>query len=325
MITRTKLLAWLSGLPLTLIGLITFLAGILPVVTGYVSATNGLALGYVLLVVNLVFAILVREKIKNSPFLLLFHIALLLMLLAIGFSRLTYFKGWVEISPNMPITEPTGVISKGPWHPNAFKNTRVQLLDFEANYGTDGRYQSIRSLLQVGNKQQPTLIDDSQTADILGYQFTQSSNIGFALSFVWMADDGTMVQGLSHFPSIIAYPETQGLELDLPNVKQPVWVGLEIASDRPSFFTPRFVVPQEYGYQVMASDGGYQVRPGQSIQLPEGSLMLQAVVPWVGYDLYYDPSIYFLLFSALIGVFALAVFLWQRQTTSSWVLEEHHE
>ena len=126
MITRNKLLAWLSGLPLTLLGLVTFLAGVLPVVTGYVSATSGLALGYSLLLINLVFAILVREKIKNNPLLLLFHMALLLMLLAVGVSRLTYFKGWVEISPDMPITEPTGVISKGPC-PSSFVPSTLTL------------------------------------------------------------------------------------------------------------------------------------------------------------------------------------------------------
>ena len=325
MITRTKLLAWLSGLPLTLIGLITFLAGILPVVTGYVSATNGLALGYVLLVVNLVFAILVREKIKSSPFLLLFHIALLLMLLAIGFSRLTYFKGWVEISPNMPITEPTGVISKGPWHPNAFKNTRVTLAGFSARYAADGRYQATDSLLLVGAKEKRVFVSDAKTANILGYQFTRSFNIGFALSFVWMANDGTLVQGLSHFPSMTAYPETQGLELDLPLLQKPLWVGLDVQSDRLSYFSPEFRVPKAYRFELMASNGRHDVRVGETVDLPEGAIKIMALVPWVGYELYYDPSIYFLLFSALIGVFALAVFLWQRQTTSSWILEEHHE
>ena len=325
MITRYKLLAWLSGLPLTLLGLVTFLAGVLPVVTGYVSATSGLALGYSLLLINLVFAILVREKIKNNPFLLLFHMALLLMLLAVGVSRLTYFKGWVEISLDMPITEPTGVISKGPWHPNAFKKTRVALLDFEANYGSDGRYQSIRSLLQVGNSQQPTLIADSQTADILGYQFTQSSNIGFALSFVWMATDGTLVQGVSHFPSQTAYPETQGIDLQLPGVEKSIWIGLDIVSKRQDFFTPEFHVPEDYSYTVMSTSGPQMVTPNSAVSLPEGQLMLNGLVPWIGYDLYYDPSIYFLLFTSLIGVCALAIFLWQRQVKTSWILENDDE
>jgi len=145
LITRYKLLAWLSGLPLTLLGLVTFLAGVLPVVTGYVSATSGLALGYSLLLINLVFAILVREKIKNNPFLLLFHMALLLMLLAVGVSRLTYFKGWVQIAVDHPITEPSGVISKGPWHPNRFTNTRVALKEFSAEYREGGSRKSQKS------------------------------------------------------------------------------------------------------------------------------------------------------------------------------------
>jgi len=324
LITRNKLLAWLSGLPLTLLGLVTFLAGVLPVVTGYVSATSGLALGYSLLLINLVFAILVREKIKNNPFLLLFHMALLLMLLAVGVSRLTYFKGWVQIAVDHPITEPSGVISKGPWHPNRFTNTRVALKEFSAEYREGGSRKSQKSVIQVGDNKL-VRVDDAETADILGYQFTISKNLGFALEFMWIGSDGNLIQGVSHFPSIIAYPETQGIDLQLPGVEKSIWIGLDIVSKRQDFFTPEFRVPDDYSYTVMSTSGPLMVTPNSAVSLPEGQLMLNGLVPWIGYDLYYDPSIYFLLFTSLIGVCALALFLWQRQGKTSWILENDDE
>ena len=321
---RNKILNALSGLPLTLLGLILFLGGVLPVVTGKMAATTALAPGYSLLVLNLVFAILIREKIRNSLPLLLFHLCLLLMLLSVGVSRLTYFKGWVEIAVDHPITEPSGVISKGPWHPNRFTNTRVALMDFSAEYRESGGRKSQKSVIQVGDGKL-VRVDDAETADILGYQFTVSNNVGFALEFMWIGNDGNLIQGIKHFPSQTAYPETQGIDLPLPGVEKPIWIGLDIVSKRQDFFTPEFRVPDDYSYTVMAANRGESVAPNGAIALPEGRLVLNGLVPWIGYELYYDPSIYFLLFTSLIGVCALAIFLWQRQGKTSWILENDDE
>lgn len=325
MLYRLKILNWLSGLPLTLVGLVFFLAGILPVVTGNMTATQALAPGYILLVINLVFSILVREKIRRNPNLLVFHLVLLLMLVSIGVSRVTFFKGWVQIAEEEVLTKPSGIISEGVFHSNRLGQSPIQLLGFRANFEETGRRTDTQSYLQIQNQQDPILINNAETANISGYQFTISNNVGFAAEFTWMSNQGEFVQTRAHFPSQIAYPETQGLEMMFPGMKQPVWVGLEIQSERISFFYPFFKVPEKYYLSFDFKDSQIELMPGSSVELVGGNLSFHRLSPWIGYELYYDPAIYFLLIASLIGVLSLALFLWQKQSTSSWNMEEKNE
>lgn len=315
------MLGWLSGLPLTLFGLTLLLLGVFPVVTSNLSATVSLAPGFGVLAVNLMLAILVREKIRHNLPLLVFHIALLLIMLSVVVSRLTYFKGWAIMSENETLRQPTGIINQGPWHRSKLNSMPVLQQSFLAYFDEEGRRLDTESWLQPFDAKEAILITNKETADVAGYQFTISNNLGFSVDLTWISGQGDIIRGLLQMPSQISQPETQGRKLILPDITDDIWLGLEIESARKSFFYPYFSIPDHFYFTVVVGSESQQLKLGESIDLFGGTLILNNIIPWIGYEMYYDPAIYFLLIASIIAVIALGYFLSQRLGDSHWIQE----
>jgi len=295
--------------------------GVFPIVTGYMSATVSLAPGLSVLFVNLTLAILVREKIHHNLPLLIFHIALLLIILSVSVSRLTYFKGWAIVSEGEILQQPTGIINEGPWHKNRLTDSTIRQLEFEAYFDENGRRLDTESWMQLSGYEDPILVSNKETANVGGYQITISNNLGYSVDLSWIPERGDLVSGLLQLPSQISQPETQAVRLDLPGVSETIWIGLEVDSNRKSFFYPSFSVPKEYHFIVDINGEEYQLKPGNSINIVGGTLSINTLVPWIGYEMYYDPAIYFLLIASIVAVLSLGYFLNQRLAENHWIQE----
>jgi hypothetical protein len=54
------------------------------------------------------------------------------------------------------------------------------------------------------------------------------------------------------------------------------------------------------------------LRPSESIRLPGGLLRYDEPRMWMGYEIFYDPMLPWLLLAALVGVLGLAWHYWNR-------------
>jgi cytochrome c biogenesis protein ResB len=64
---------------------------------------------------------------------------------------------------------------------------------------------------------------------------------------------------------------------------------------------------------VFVADGERrELRPGESVTVPEGVLVYEGLTAWMGYKVFYDPTLPWLLASATLAIAALAAFFWRR-------------
>ncbi|RRJ85254.1 hypothetical protein D0544_09375 [Aestuariirhabdus litorea] len=317
----TRPLDFLASLRLTLVALVLLGGGVALVIQFEVDATPALAPAIGLLGLNLVSAILVKEKIRSSLPLLLFHLALLTLLVLLALSRATYLKGWATLIEGEAFEQLDGVLHQGPLHPWI---SPLPLAEgpiqggFEARFDEEGRRGTTRSLLYQPGTGAPIYIDDTTPLNVEGYRLGVSLNLGFTALLRWVPDNGSAeVLGGVDFPDIISEPDGQGLEWTLPN-GEPIWTGLEILSPRKSFFYPEFRVPERYQLVVRHQQQRHPLQEGEALLLPGGQLRFESLHRWIGYEVFYDWTIPWLLATCLLAIGFLGWYLWERVTSTPW-------
>jgi cytochrome c biogenesis protein len=72
--------------------------------------------------------------------------------------------------------------------------------------------------------------------------------------------------------------------------------------------------------ELIVSAGGRRIvlKPGQSAHLAHGSLRFDELRTWMGYKIFYDPTLPWLFGMAVIGVGGLAWHFWRGLAASRW-------
>lgn len=319
-----QLLGALASLKVTLAALALLVAAVclIYVAEAATSATLSAPLG--LLSLNLLAAIVTNRVFRRQTALLIFHLALLALVGLLAAGRLTYLTGHMELSDGEEFTGTLLQTEAGPYHPmEALRALRFTNLGFHIDYAPGPLRQGIRNQIEVagaGNIPFRQEITDQKPLLLAGYRFYPTGNKGFAPAFAWHpAAGGAARTGTVHLPSYPLHEHGQAREWTPPGTQLRLWTMLEfkeiiLAPDRPSVFRP----PREHTLVLRLGDRRWELVPGASIELPEGRIEYLGLRSWMGYTVFYDWTIPWLLAACLAAIGALGAHFWNKFAAKPW-------
>ncbi len=271
-----------------------------------------------LLALNLLAAILTQPRLRPGG-LMVFHLALLVILILIAIGRLTHFDGKIEVTENTPFDfANVEVTASGPWHRNRLPEVSFVQGPFTVTYASGlkrGRTIDLIHLPGADSTAEHVLIGDDAPLVLFGYRFYTTHNKGFAPVITWTPQRGNPITGIVHMPSYPLFDWKQDnrwrtpggkeirfwLHLDVPRNDEVAWI---LDSTRVS----AVLVANVEGERVT-------VPRGESVRVGDGELRFEALRTWMGYRIFFDPTLPWLLATALVGVLGLAWHAWSRLVT----------
>jgi cytochrome c biogenesis protein len=313
----------LASLKLTLVALILLGAGIVYAYLGEERGNLALVLPLVLLSLNLIAAVATNPAFRKWNALLVFHLALIVLVLLAALGRLTYLKGTVELATGEEFGGRLIETDTGTWHPwKGLEKVRFINEGFTINYAPEIQRERTRNKVRYldGDGSEHTAEIGDQTPLVLaGYRFYTSPNKGFAPTFVWHPADGEPVLGTVHLPSYPIHEYNQAREWQLPGTDIRVWTMLkfdEVILDPNA--SSEFRLPNKHELVVRIGGQRHELQPGQAIELPRGRLVYEGLRSWMGYSVFYDWTIHWMLAVSMVAVGALGWHFWKRFAAKPW-------
>lgn len=308
-----RLLARIGSTRLSMAGFALLAAGTF--VTGETGPAVSLwavVLPLALLGVNLAAAIALRPALRRGG-LGVFHLALLAFLLLAAWGRLTHLDGRVEVTQDA-LFEPGQMVvdRRGPWHDDGWKQLQFRQGTWEVDYAPGVRRQHTRSTLWLPGERQPRSVGDDTPLVIDGYRFYTTSNKGFAPLLSWQAPGAEPLHGVLHMPGYPLYEWKQEQAWTAPDgTPLRFWLRIERPIAENTAWT---LSPHDVPTVLVVERAGVrrELRPGEAIEWPGGTLRYERLMGWMGYRVFYDPSMIPLLIVSLLGVAGLAWHLWGR-------------
>lgn len=319
-----RLLVYLASLKLTAFLLLLLTAGVTAAYVGAADPTWVVAVPLALIAVNLGAALLVHPSFHRQPALLGFHLALMAGIVLIAVGRMTHFVGHVEMTQGLDFDASQVVTdSAGPWHPSRLGRVHFINEGYRIAYLPGVRREATRSSVSWRDEDgawRRAEIGDLEPLVIQGYRFyTTTSNFGFAPTFGWRTPGGETQVGSIHLP---AYPR---LEFDQALTWTPPGTSLSLRTKlrvNETILDPEKVSelrpPTNYTLLVGEGEGRRELKAGESMRLPEGELTYLGLRTWMGYTIYYDPTLPWLLAAGVVGVLSLALFLRAKFAARPW-------
>ena len=311
-----SILRSLSSLKLTVFGIIALAVGILATYKSADAALGWVVLPLLLLALNLLLALCLNRRFRRHSGLMIFHLCLLAIVVLAAWGRLTVFRGHVEIAQGQSF-DPSAVVIKqrGVWHPwENMQRVQFEQADIRVAYAPKLRRGTTHSTVLTPSSDGQNLastVGDIYPFKAAGYRFYTTSNKGYALVLTWRGDDGKVQRGAVHLPS---FPLNEWKQVNNWITPAGTTLGLE--------FHPQTKVPLDSHWLLDSSNTAgsmtvtltdrdpVELRAGEQISLPGGTLSYEGPRMWMGYAIFYDPTLSWLLAAALIGVLAMAWHFW---------------
>lgn len=279
-----------------------------------------------LLAVNLSAAIATNPKINQQPGLLIFHVSLLAIMVLAAIGQLTHLDAHLEIVVGTEFTPQQLLeVNAGPLHHGDLQNVHFVQGPFTVEYAAGMQRGLTRSQVKFKDNDGQWIdktVGDDRPLVLHGYRFYTTYNKGFATLLTWTALDGHTVTGTVNMPSYPLFEYKQDNRWSPPGSAQEIkfWLQVKTAmrDDAPWVLDGR----DASGVLVVSTQGRrVELRPGQSTRINDGELRFDALSMWMGYRLFYDPTIKWLFFVAVTGVLGLAQYFWVKVNLQPWLQE----
>ncbi|MGB5081960.1 MAG: cytochrome c biogenesis protein ResB [Burkholderiales bacterium] len=318
---RIGLLARLASPRLTLVALALLAGGVLAAYRSEAHSDWLLVAPLALCAVNLACAVLTNAVFRRQTALLVFHLALIAIVLLAAAGRLTYLKGRVELSTGEAFTGELSEVTRGPWHPWRLDRVAFANRGFDIHYNPRLKRDRTRNTVSWADESGPreAVIGDTDPLVLRGYRFYTSPNKGFAPLFTWVPLRGAPSRGTVHLPSYPMHEYRQAQEWTPPGADAPLWIMLQfdevlIDPERPS----EFRLPSRHTLVVRAGTERAALAPGARIALPQGTLVYEGLTTWMGYAVFFDPTLPWLLAACLLAAASLAWHFWRKFAAEPW-------
>ena len=269
-----------------------------------------------LLSLNLFAAILVQPRINRRGGLLMFHIGLLSIVVLAALGRLTYYEAHIELLSGESF-DPANVIEprQGPWHMGELDAVEFVQGPYTVEYGSALKRGATRSHVAIpdgsGGWLEEVVGDDTPLV-LKGYRFYTSFNKGFAPILSWTPTGGVPVTGSVHMPAYPLFEYKQDNSWTPPGGNEiKFWLRLDTGYTEES----AWVLDGRQASGVLIVNSGEQrleLHPGDEVALAGGRLRYEALNSWLGYKIFYDPTLKWLFFAAILGVVGLARHYWSK-------------
>jgi cytochrome c biogenesis protein len=312
-----KVLQGLASTRLTLVGMVLLAIGAglsygNPVTTSVWVLVA--PLGF--LALNLFAAILMQPGINRRGGLLLFHIGLLSLSILVAIGRLTFYEAHVELVAGEPF-ESTSVsdVHQGPWHRSGLDEVRFVQGPYTVEYGSQLKRGSTRSQVAIADGRggwSEQVVGDDTPLLINGYRLYTSFNKGFAPVLTWTPDNGEAVTGTVHMPAYPLFDYKQDNRWTPPGSTEiRFWLRLDTGYT----LNQPWVLDGRKASGVLVVNSGEQrleLQPGDEVQLTGGRLRYESLNSWIGYKIFYDPTLKWLFIAAILAVAGLARHYWSK-------------
>jgi len=278
---------------------------------GVVALSTAIAL----LAVNLLAALVVHPAFRRQLPLLVFHLALLALVVLVGLGRLSSLDGRFELAQGVDFDGRLIESSAGAWHRDGLAKLVFRHDGFEIDYAPGRKRGATRNRVtwhDADGTLRNAVIGDHRPLLIDGYRIYTSPNKGFAPMLTWTPQQGEPVSGTVHLPAFPMHELRQSREWTLPDGRV-AWVLLQIDE---TLIDPaaaaRFRMPEQHRLVLRMDPMRAELRPGQSVQIEGGTLTYVGLRSWMGYRVSYDPTLPWLLAAALLAALSLAWHYTQR-------------
>ncbi len=262
-----------------------------------------------LLAMNLAAALLTNRQLWKNAGLSIFHISLLALLVLIAYGRLTYYKGRVEITQGQNLQSAVIVTTaRGSWHESPFTRVDFEQGPVTVDYAAGLLRRDTRSTVKIigaSGQGDSHIFGDDEPLRLDNYRFYTTSNKGFAALVEWNGADGNRSLGAVHFPSYPALEWKQYTDWTTPAGKS-----LRLHLD-----VPRVVRDSEWTLTssnqqlpltVTVTQQSFELHAGETLAVAGGTIRYQGSRLWIGYQVFYDPTLSWLFVIAVTGVLGLA-------------------
>lgn len=296
--------------------------GVLMTYRAEVRSVWPLAVPLTLLALNLACAVVTNPVFRRQTALLTFHFALLAIVLLLAVGRLTYLRGQLELSSGETFYGTLTQFERGPWHQGHIGDVSFTNQGFTIEYSPGVKRDRTRNAVSwtdAAGRELRAVIGDQQPLVLSGYRFYTSFNKGFAPLFVWHPARGTPQRGTIHLPSYPIHEYGQALEWSPPATDVKLWVMLKFEEAlldpaRPWQFRP----PHEHALVLRVGEDRRELVPGDRYVLPQGVLEYQGLTTWMGYNVFYDWTMPWLLAACLLAVASLAWYFRRKFAARPW-------
>lgn len=270
-----------------------------------------------LLSTNLLAAIISNPRIHRRGSLLVFHLALLgvTVLAAIGF--LTRFEAHVEMLEGTAFSADDLLETRaGPWHVGHLDQVHFIQGPYTVDYAAGMMRGPTRSHIQVPDGRggwQWRVVGDDKPLVVDGYRFYTSFNKGFAPILTWIPDQGRPETGSVNMPAYPLFEFKQDNSWTPPGGSEiKFWLRLDTGmNDKTDWVLDG---DRSSGVLVINTAEGRRVelKPGESAPVTGGRLRYDRLSTWMGYKIFYDPTLHLMFATAIIGVLGLFTHFWQK-------------
>lgn len=318
-----RALGALASLKLTLAILAALGGGTMVAYLSEARTTWALVLPLAAFSVNLAAAVATNPVFRRQTALLMFHLALIAIVLLIAVGRLTYLKGQLELAQGQVFDGQLTQEESGPWHPRRLDAVRFSNQGFTIGYAKGMRRAATRNQVAwtaPDGRPRQAVIGDQDPLILEGYRFYTNFNKGFAPVFVWRPHSGASPQlGAVHLPAYPLHEYRQAQEWQPPGSRSPLWIMLRfdeviLDPEKPS----EFRLPTEHRLVVRAGEARRELKPGDAMHLAEGVLVYQGLRSWMGYTVFYDFTLPWLLAACILAVASLAWHFWRKFSARPW-------
>lgn len=268
-----------------------------------------LGVSLLLLSLNLLAALAVHPSFRRQLPLLVFHLALLALVLLVGIGRLTALDGRFELTQGTVFDGRLIESSAGRWHMGGLQAIAFTHDGFDIDYAPGRKRGATRNRvtwMHADGSPRSAVIGDHRPLTLDGYRIYTSPNKGFAPVLTWRPQRGAAITGAVHLPSFPVHELRQSREWALPDGRA-IWVML--LTDEQLIDPEKqavFRMPKSHRLVVRLDDLRAELVPGQKVALPGGMLEYEDLRTWMGYRVSYDATLPWLLAASLLAALALA-------------------
>lgn len=287
-------------------------AGALWVAEGDGTPTLAMLPSLSLLVVNLAAGLVTNARLRTDLPLLLFHLALAAFVALILVARLTYVDGIVSITRGAVFDGALTQVEHGPLHGDGLSALRFSNEGFVDQYPANGNeyrtYNALRWWDSAG-KAHVAEIGDDRPLVIDGYRI-YATRRGLAPRMIWVRSSGEFEFASIQLGALEADGWYEGNSWQLQEGPE-IWVGMQHELARPGPGARRAdlgVAEIESPLVVRIGADRHELRKGDSLMLPQGTLTYANLDAWLGYRIVYDPTTPWIVATAAIAIASLIWF-----------------
>ncbi|MFL6565503.1 MAG: cytochrome c biogenesis protein ResB [Burkholderiales bacterium] len=311
----------LASLKLTAAALALLAAGVLWAYFERVQSVPALVAPMALLAVNLGCAILVNPKFRAQLPLLVFHVALLVLVLLAAAGRLTYLNGRLELSTGEAFTGELLDAEQGPLHRPRLAQAAFVNEGFEIDYAPKWKRLETRNVVRwrTVRGEETGIIGDQTPLVLEGYRFYTTSNKGFAPVFVWQRAGAPAERGSVHLPPYPVLQFAQQVQWTPPGAERGVTVRLPLDEELIDYERASgFRLPPRRDVELVVDGRVHVLAPGASLELADGRLRYDGLTTWMGYVVFFDWTLPWLAAAGALAAAALGWHFWRRFAARPW-------